>query len=102
MMNNTWIRLGVFITVLAVTMLWENLRPNRLSPVSKGERWLSNFSMVLLSTVVARLIILSDLAAMAIFAQNTHIGLWNRVSASLWLSIPISVLLFDCFIYWQH
>ena len=102
MMNNTWIRLGIFITVLAVMMLWETLRPNRLSPVSKGERWLSNFSMVLLGTVVARLIIPSGLAAIAIFAQNNHIGLWNHVSASLWLSIPISVLLFDCFIYWQH
>jgi sterol desaturase/sphingolipid hydroxylase (fatty acid hydroxylase superfamily) len=102
MINNTWIRLGVFITVLAVMMLWEKLRPNRLSPVNTGERWLSNFSMVLLGTVVARLIIPSGLAAMAIFAQNNHIGLWNQVSASLWLSIPISVLLFDCLIYWQH
>jgi sterol desaturase/sphingolipid hydroxylase (fatty acid hydroxylase superfamily) len=102
MINNTWIRLGVFIAVLAVMMLWEKLRPNRLSPVNTGERWLSNFSMVLLGTVVARLIIPSGLAAMAIFAQNNHIGLWNQVSASLWLSIPISVLLFDCLIYWQH
>jgi sterol desaturase/sphingolipid hydroxylase (fatty acid hydroxylase superfamily) len=58
--------------------------------------------MVLLGTVVARLIIPSGLAAMAIFAQNNHIGLWNQVSASHWLSIPISVLLFDCLIYWQH
>ena len=102
MINNTWIRLGVFITVLAVMMLWENLKPNRLSPVSKGERWLSNFSMVLLGMVVARLMIPSGLAAMAIFAQNNHIGVLNHVSASLWLSIPISVLLFDCLIYWQH
>jgi sterol desaturase/sphingolipid hydroxylase (fatty acid hydroxylase superfamily) len=70
--------------------------------VSKGERWLSNFSMVLLGTVVARLMIPSGLAAIAIFAQNNHIGLWNHASASLWLSIPIAVLLFDCLIYWQH
>ena len=102
MINNTWIRLGVFITVLAVMMLWENLKPNRLSPVSKGERWLSNFSMVLLGMVVARLMIPSGLAAMAIFAQNNHIGVLNHVSVSLWLSVPIAVLLFDCLIYWQH
>ncbi|PKG97973.1 sterol desaturase family protein [Paraglaciecola sp. MB-3u-78] len=102
MINNTWIKLGVFITVLAVMMLWEGLKPNRVSPVSIGKRWFSNFSMILLGSVVARLMIPTGLAAMAIFAQSNHIGLWNHVSASVWLSIPISVLLFDCLIYWQH
>jgi sterol desaturase/sphingolipid hydroxylase (fatty acid hydroxylase superfamily) len=102
MMNDTWIRLGVFITVLAIMLLWESVKPNRLSPVSKVKRWLSNFSMVLLGTVVARLMIPTGLAAMTIFAQNNHIGLWNHVSASLWLSVPVTVLLLDCLIYWQH
>ena len=102
MMNDTWIRLGVFITVLAIMLLWESVKPNRLSPVSTGKRWLSNFSMVLLGTVVARLMIPTGLAAMTIFAQNNHIGLWNHVSTSLWLSVPVTVLLLDCLIYWQH
>jgi sterol desaturase/sphingolipid hydroxylase (fatty acid hydroxylase superfamily) len=102
MINDTWIRLGVFIGVLAIMMLWESLRPNRLSPVSASKRWLSNFSMLLFGAVVARLMIPTGLAAIAIYAQNNHIGLWSHVSLSLWLSIPISVLLFDCFIYWQH
>jgi len=102
MMNDTWIRLGVFITVLTIMLLWESVKPNRLSPVSIGKRWLSNFSMVLLGTVVARLMIPTGLAAMTIFAQNNHIGLWNHVSANLWLSVPVTVLLLDCLIYWQH
>jgi sterol desaturase/sphingolipid hydroxylase (fatty acid hydroxylase superfamily) len=42
------------------------------------------------------------LAAIAIYAQNNQIGLWSHLSASLWISVPISVLLFDCLIYWQH
>jgi len=102
MINDTWIRLGVFITVLTVMILWESLRPNRLSPVSKGKRWFSNFTMILLGAVVARLMIPTGLAAIAIYAQNSQIGLWNNISVSLWLSVPISVLLFDCLIYWQH
>ena len=102
MINDTWIRLGVFITLLTVMILWESLRPNRLSPVSKGKRWLSNFSMVLLGALVARLMIPTGLATIAIFAQNNHLGMWNHFSITLWLSVPISVLLFDCLIYWQH
>ena len=102
MINETWIRLGVFITVLGIMMLWENLKPNRLSPVSTGKRWFSNFSMVLFGAVVARLIVPTGLAAIAIYAQNNQIGVWNNISITLWLSVPISVLLFDCLIYWQH
>jgi sterol desaturase/sphingolipid hydroxylase (fatty acid hydroxylase superfamily) len=102
MINDTWIRLGVFITVLAIMMLWENLRPNRLSPVRAVKRWFSNFSMVLLGAVVARIIIPAGLAAIAIYAQNKDLGMWNNISITLWLSVPISVLLFDCLIYWQH
>ncbi|GAC17896.1 sterol desaturase [Paraglaciecola arctica BSs20135] len=83
-------------------MLWESFKPNRLSPVSTGKRWLSNFSLVLLGAVVARLMVPTGLAAVAIYAQNNQIGLWSHLSVSLWLSVPISVLLFDCLIYWQH
>jgi sterol desaturase/sphingolipid hydroxylase (fatty acid hydroxylase superfamily) len=102
MINDTWIRLGVFIAVLAVMMLWESLRPNRLSPVSAPKRWLSNFSMALLGALVARLMIPTGLAAIAIYAHNSQLGLWSHLSVSLWISVPISVLLFDCLIYWQH
>ncbi|MFT7261506.1 MAG: sterol desaturase/sphingolipid hydroxylase (fatty acid hydroxylase superfamily) [Glaciecola sp.] len=58
--------------------------------------------MVLLGAVVARLIIPTGFAAIAIYAQNNHIGVWNNISVTLLLSVPISVLLFDCLIYWQH
>jgi sterol desaturase/sphingolipid hydroxylase (fatty acid hydroxylase superfamily) len=102
MINETWVRLGVFVTVLVVMMLWECIRPNRLSPVSAGKRWLSNFSLVLLGAMVARLIIPTGLAAIAIYAQKNDLGLWNQFPITALVSIPITVLLFDCLIYWQH
>lgn len=102
MINNMWIRLGFLIAVLAVMMFWEGRRPNHMSPVSKNKRWLSNFSMLLLGVVVSRLVIPAGLATIAIYAQNNNLGLWNHISVSLWVSVPISVLLFDCLIYWQH
>jgi sterol desaturase/sphingolipid hydroxylase (fatty acid hydroxylase superfamily) len=102
MINDTWIRLGVFISVLAVMMLWESLKPNRLSSVRIRKRWLSNFSIVILGTLVVRLLIPTGLASVAIYAQNNNLGVWHHIPISPWLSVPISVLLFDCLIYWQH
>jgi sterol desaturase/sphingolipid hydroxylase (fatty acid hydroxylase superfamily) len=102
MINDAWIRLGFFIAVLIIMMFCEGLRPNRIGPVKKHKRWLSNFFMLLLGVVVARLMIPTGLAAIAIYAQNNNLGMWNHISTSLWVSVPISVLLFDCLIYWQH
>jgi sterol desaturase/sphingolipid hydroxylase (fatty acid hydroxylase superfamily) len=102
MINETWIRLGCFAGVLIIMMLWEGLKPNRRSPVSAKQRWFSNFSMVLLGALVARLIVPTGLAALAIYAQNNQLGLWNLISVDLWISVPVTVLLLDCLIYWQH
>jgi len=83
-------------------LIWEYLRPNRLPAVSVGKRWFSNFSMMLLGAVVGRLIIPTGLAAISIYGQSNQLGVWNNISVDLWISIPISILLFDCLIYWQH
>ncbi|MEO9944824.1 sterol desaturase family protein [Paraglaciecola sp.] len=97
-----WIRLGVFIGVLAVMMCWEALTPNRKSPVSELARWSTNFGLIFIGSLVVRLLIPAGLAAVALWAQQHNIGLWNQFSVSLWWSIPITVVLFDCLIYWQH
>jgi sterol desaturase/sphingolipid hydroxylase (fatty acid hydroxylase superfamily) len=97
-----WIRLGVFIGVLAIMMCWEALTPNRKSPVSWQVRWSTNFGLIFLGSLVVRLLIPAGLAAVALWAQQHNIGLWNQFSISLWWSIPITVILFDCLIYWQH
>jgi sterol desaturase/sphingolipid hydroxylase (fatty acid hydroxylase superfamily) len=58
--------------------------------------------MVLLGALVARLIVPTGLAAIAVYAQHNQLGIWNQFPITLWLSVPLSVLLFDCLIYWQH
>ncbi|MBL4631894.1 MAG: sterol desaturase family protein [Paraglaciecola sp.] len=83
-------------------MLWEWRRPNRHSVVKKSQRWASNFTLVLLGALVARLIVPTGLATVAIWAQQNNIGLWNQLDCSLFCSVLLSVVLFDCAIYWQH
>ena len=102
MINDTWIRLGVFITVLTVMMVWESTKPNRLSAIHLTTRWLCNFTLMVLGALLARLIVPTGLASIAIFAQHNQLGLCNQVSLPVWLSVLISVVLFDCLIYWQH
>lgn len=106
-MTDATIRLGVFFIVLAAMLIWETLVPNRTSPVPKKNRWMSNFTMMICGALVARIMLPLGLAAIAFYAQQNQLGLFNsvifeRLHLPYWLVIVISIALLDCMIYWQH
>jgi len=102
MNNELYWRLGFFISILAIMMLFEGLKPARKSPVAAKHRWLGNFGLVLFSSVIARLTVPIGLTALAIYNTEQGIGLFNFIQIPLWLTIPFSILLLDMLIYWQH
>lgn len=102
MPNEAWLRIGSFISVLVVMMIWEACLPNRISPVAKSKRWFSNFFLVFCGALVGRLIVPAGLAVVAVFAAKQQFGLLNLLDLSPWVSIAAAVVLLDCMIYWQH
>ncbi|CAM3751536.1 MULTISPECIES: sterol desaturase family protein [Pseudoalteromonas] len=102
MTNETLWRLGAFLTILAVMMIVEAMRPARTSPVAAGKRWFANFSLVVLASVLARLTIPIGLTSVALYCQQHSIGLFNQLDLPFELVIVISLLLLDVVIYWQH
>ena len=102
-MNNEAIwRLVFFISILVIMMLLEWQKPARQSPVDAKYRWVANFGLVFISSVVARLTVPLGLTALAMYNTERGIGLFNVIELPLWLSITISLLLLDILIYWQH
>lgn len=106
-MTDTALRLSVFFIVLVTMMLWETLRPNRTSPVTKKLRWTSNFTLMICSALLARLMLPLGLAAIALYAQQNQLGLFNLAFFEsfhfpYWLIVALCVLILDCLIYWQH
>lgn len=102
MQNEAWLRMGCFIGVLGIMMIWEAYLPNRVSPVAKLKRWSSNFFLVLCGAAVGRLLVPAGLAMVAVFADQQHVGLLNLMALPQWLAIIIAMVLLDCLIYWQH
>lgn len=96
------LRLGCFLSVLAIMVVWEWRRPNRRSPVSLKTRWSSNFLLLFCGSLIARLLVPAGLVSVAYLAQRNHFGLWNQLEVSMWLIVPGSLLALDCLIYWQH
>jgi len=102
MTNEVYWRLGCFFSILVIMMLLEWQKPARKSPIAAKHRWLANFGLVFISSVIARLTVPIGLTALAIYNAEQGIGLFNLIQIPVWLTIVFSVLILDLLIYWQH
>ncbi|GHE91195.1 sterol desaturase family protein [Thalassotalea profundi] len=102
MTNEVWWRLGCFFSILIIMMLLEWQKPARQSPVPNSARWFTNFGLIIVSSVFARLTIPIGLTAVALYNQQHGIGLFNLITIPLTGTIVLSLLLLDFIIYWQH
>lgn len=96
------IRITFFIAVLAIIGLWEVLSPRQTLNDSKSRRWLSNLSLVFISTVLVRLVLPALPLGAAIFAQERSSGLMYSFRLPPWLAFGLGLLLLDFILYLQH
>jgi sterol desaturase/sphingolipid hydroxylase (fatty acid hydroxylase superfamily) len=96
------LRLSCFAGVLIAMAGWELLAPRRRLTASKPLRWGGNIGLVIVSSLVLRLVAPLGAVGVAIAAADVRWGLFNAVSAPVWLAIVASVLVLDLAIYLQH
>jgi sterol desaturase/sphingolipid hydroxylase (fatty acid hydroxylase superfamily) len=101
-MTDASFRLSIFFIILLLMLILESYFPARKSKLKKPVRWLGNYLLLILSSVVARLLIPMGVAGIALFASTQGIGLFNLLNLPNWISITCSILLLDLMIYWQH
>jgi sterol desaturase/sphingolipid hydroxylase (fatty acid hydroxylase superfamily) len=102
MANELAWRLGFFFTVLMIMMVCEWQKPARQSPIKSTQRWRTNFGLVFVSSVIARLTVPIGITAVALYNQQHAIGLFNQFTLHNGIVIVLSLLLLDVIIYWQH
>ena len=96
------IRLGAFFGVLAVLALAETLAPRRPLLAARGFRWLNNFALIAVGTLLLRLAFPLLAVGFAGVAQANGWGLFNLVGAPYWLAVLVSFAALDFVIYLQH
>jgi len=102
MTSEAIIRIGSFLAMLIAMGAVETLWPRRILTARKMHRWFSNVSVSVLSTLLIRLLTPIIPTALAIYCIENGLGLFNLISIPGWLALPISVLILDMIIYWQH
>lgn len=102
MTNEVWWRLVGFLSILILMMLLERRRPARKPPIKNSVRWVANFGLVIISSIVARLTIPVGLTAIALYNQSHQIGVFNLIILPDTLAFVLSLFILDLVIYWQH
>lgn len=100
--NEPAIRLGIYLGVLAALMLWEVAAPRR--PLAQGRlrRWPGNIGIAALNTLVLRFVAPGAAVGVALWAEQTGVGLFNWLALPYWLAILASFVALDLLIYGQH
>lgn len=105
MEHETSIRLGIFLALFVILAAIERFAPRKSLSQPRPRRWLTNWAIVILDALTLRLLALAlPLLAVgaAIDAQSQGWGLMNRLEVPLWISVLLTVLIFDLAIWAQH
>ncbi len=96
------IRLSIFLGSFSVLALWEWLKPRRQLTTHKFKRWANNFSLIISSTLLVRLVIPTAVVGVAYLTQKNGWGFANHFEINFWLKFIVTFVLLDLIIYFQH
>ena len=105
MEHETLIRLSAFVGLFALFAVVEAWVPRRVRTQPRQTRWFTNWAIIILDALTLRLLaIVIPLLAVgaAIDAAQNGWGLMNMVTLPLWITVPLSILVFDLAIWAQH
>jgi sterol desaturase/sphingolipid hydroxylase (fatty acid hydroxylase superfamily) len=97
-----YIRLGAFLGVFALMVLWELAAPRRKLSVSRWVRWPSNLAIVAINTGLLRVVFPAAAVGLALLAEARGWGLLNNVALPFWAKVAAAVVALDFVIYLQH
>ena len=81
----TAIRLIAFFSVIGLMVAWEVLAPRRTLQTPRTTRWLANFSVAALNTILVRILFSSGAVGLAMVATNQGWGLLNTLQWPFWV-----------------
>jgi len=98
-MPDGWPRLAVIAAIAAVLLLAEYLIAAR--PQAR-RRWPTNLGLGAVNALLGFALVAAFPVGAAAWAEGEGIGLFRWLEAPEWLALPLTVILLDLAVYWQH
>lgn len=96
------IRLAAFGGIFFVMAAWEVLSPRRRPAVGRATRWPGNIAIVAIDTLCVRVLFPITAVGLATVCEARGWGLLQVWAVPAWLAVPLSIVLLDLVIYFQH
>ncbi|MEM7070035.1 MAG: sterol desaturase family protein [Pseudomonadota bacterium] len=96
------IRLGIFIGLFVLLALLEYLMPRRSPKPVKARRWMTNWAIVIIDSVVVRLLFTGAAVGAALWAEANGYGLFNQIETPDWVALAVSFIILDFAIWFAH
>ncbi len=96
------IRFGSFITFFALLTLWEIASPKRKLLELRRFRWLSNFGLIIVSSILVRFIFPTAAVGIALLAEQNNWGFLNYFNLPFAIHVITAFVLLDLSLYFQH
>ncbi len=100
--NENLIRMAFFFGILVTMLLLEVIFPRRKMDLPRYVRWANNLGLVATDVILVRLVMPFSLLWFAAYIESQGLGLFNLFELPFWISLIISVAIFDLGIYFQH
>lgn len=100
--HETVIRITCFASVVTAMVIWEALAPRRSLTIRRRRRWTSNYGLLLVNSMLARVVAPLGAVGVALFAESRGWGVFHVAPIPEWLGVMLSVILLDGVIYAQH
>ena len=104
MLDDTQLRLSIFVSVLVLMALLETALPKRERNQTRTQRWSTNLSLVIVNSIVLKLLgpITAVIAAEYALTNNWGLIALSPIPLPLFVEIIIGIVLLDFAIYIQH
>ena len=98
----SYIRLSSFLGLYALLTIWEISSPKRKLEHARRLRWVSNFGLIIISSILVRFIFPTAAVGIALLVEKNQWGLLYYFDLSVVMHFVIAFILMDLSLYFQH
>lgn len=96
------VRLAAFAGIFASMALLEQFLPRRERFPARGQRWLTNWGMLIVDSVVLRILFPAAAVGVALWAQSAGFGLFNMIDVPIIFAVIFVIIFMDFAVWLEH
>lgn len=101
-LSEATIRLTAFVGIFTAMAVFEQLLPRRERFPARGRRWLTNWGMLIVDSIVLRILFPAAAVGVALWAEEAGFGLFNIIDVPMIFVVIFVIVFLDFAVWLEH